>query len=78
MLSFAFRSYCNVHKTTQFTHTLTRSLTVLHTLSLGMQIWPGPSMQASDSQEGRICHYSEYGERTGAPCLSGDAQMFYI
>ena len=43
-----------------------------------MQIWPGPSMQVGDSQEGKIAHYTEYGVRTAASMNLQEAQEYYI
>lgn len=40
------------------------------------KIWPG-NMHISDSTEGTICHYSEYGELS-SPCLCDDKLMYYI
>jgi hypothetical protein len=42
-----------------------------------LQIWTG-SLRAEDSSEGKICHYSEYGELTDAPCLCADKFVYYI
>jgi hypothetical protein len=35
-------------------------------------------MRAADSSEGNICHYSEYGQQTAAPCLCESKMMYYI
>lgn len=43
-----------------------------------VQVWQGVEGEKTcDSQEGRICHYSEYGQRSANPCHCPDNHMFW-